>query len=68
MSSAEIIIEFERECYVCYGGSRWSGQGCNRCANTGRVATSLGDQLIEFLENQKQRDAAKQGGEHDQRA
>lgn len=58
--SVEITIEFERECYVCYGGSRWSGKDCNRCANTGRVATELGEQLIEFLEHQQERDAAKQ--------
>lgn len=55
----DMKIEFERECYVCYGGSRWADKDCNRCGNTGRVPTSLGDELIEFLENQKKRDAAK---------
>lgn len=52
----EMNIEFERECYKCYGGSRWSGENCDNCANTGRVATQLGDELMEFLKNQKQRE------------
>lgn len=61
----DMRIEFERECYTCFGGSRWSGKDCENCGNTGRVSTSLGDELIEFLENQQKRDVAKaaKGGE-----
>ena len=60
----DIDIEFERECYKCYGtGGRYTGEGCEACANTGRVATSFGDELMEFLKNQKQRDAAKEAEE-----
>lgn len=57
--NAEIEIEFERECYKCYGASRWSGKPCETCLDTGRVATELGDQLMEFLKNQKVRDGER---------
>jgi hypothetical protein len=57
----EMEIKFEAECYRCYGGSRWSGKDCEPCGNTGRVSTALGDELIEFLENQKRRDQATIG-------
>lgn len=60
----DIEIEFERECFKCGGSSRWSGKDCGNCGNTGRVATSLGDELIEFLENQQKRDAAKKSKEN----
>lgn len=63
----EIDIDFERECYRCDGSTRWSGKGCEACANTGRVATSLGDELMQFLENQKRRDAAAKAREEVER-
>jgi hypothetical protein len=54
--SVEVVIEFERECYKCYGtGGQYTGKGCERCDNTGRVPTELGEKLLEFLEHQKQR-------------
>jgi reverse gyrase len=52
-------IQFERECYKCEGDSRYSGTNCERCLNTGKVATKLGDELMEFLKNQQVRDGAK---------
>ena len=58
--SATITIEFERECYKCYGtGGQFTGKGCEVCGNTGYTATQLGNQLVEFLEHQRQRDEAE---------
>lgn len=51
--SVEINIEFERECYKCYGTSAWmTDKSCEACRSTGRVSTELGDKLLEFLEHQ----------------
>lgn len=56
--SVEVRIEFERECSRCYGnGYLLSVKGadrppCDRCNGSGRVATELGNELLEFLEHQ----------------
>lgn len=47
-----IEIEFERECYKCYGTSAWMpDKQCDACGNKGKVPTELGDALLEFLEH-----------------
>lgn len=49
--SVEVKIEFEQECYKCYGDSAYMpDRPCDRCQSTGRVPTELGHQLLEFLE------------------
>lgn len=49
----DVNVEFERECYKCYGSSAWMPDKiCDACNNTGRVATELGEALLEFLEHQ----------------
>lgn len=51
--SAVIEIEFERECFKCYGTAAWMpDESCDACGSTGRVATDLGEKLLEFLEHQ----------------
>lgn len=56
--SVEVKIEFERECSRCYSnGYLLSVKGtdrplCDRCNGLGRVATELGNELLEFLEHQ----------------
>ena len=55
--SVEVKIEFERECFKCYGSGYLLGKGdqrlrCDRCNGSGRVATELGHELLEFLEHQ----------------
>lgn len=56
--SVEINIEFERECYKCYGASaawlpdKTPDKTCEVCHNTGQVPTELGRKLLEFLESQ----------------
>jgi len=56
--SVEVNIEFERECYKCFGGSTWwPDRKCERCGNTGRVPTELGEKLLEFLEHHQTRTA-----------
>ena len=48
-----IEIEFERECYKCYGTAAWMpDKQCDACGNKGKVPTELGDALLEFLERQ----------------
>lgn len=53
----EINIEFECECFKCYGnGYLLSNKGtdapaCERCNGSGRAATELGRELLEFLEH-----------------
>ena len=50
--SVEVNIEFERECYKCYGSSAWmTDKTCEACNSTGRIATGLGEKLLEFLEH-----------------
>lgn len=51
MASVEIDIEFERECFKCYGASRYRESKCSICGSTGYVSTDLGDKLLEFLEH-----------------
>lgn len=52
----EIDIKFERECSKCYGNgyllSAEDRKPCERCRGTGRAATELGSDLLEFLEHQ----------------
>lgn len=53
----EVKIEFERECGKCYGNgyllsSKEAKLACERCNGSGRAATELGRDLLEFLENQ----------------
>lgn len=51
--NVEINIEFEHECYKCYGTSAWmQNKTCEICHNTGQVPTELGRKLLEFLESQ----------------
>lgn len=56
--SVEVKIEFERECSKCYGSgyllsTKEEGKKpCERCHSTGRAATELGNELLEFLEHQ----------------
>lgn len=51
--SAEVIIEFERECYSCHGRSGWMpSEPCTTCNSSGKVPTRLGQELLEFLEHQ----------------
>lgn len=54
-----ITLEFEYECYSCLGAGPYRPGGCDVCANTGRLPSGLGAQLIEFLEHQRQRDDRK---------
>lgn len=53
--SIEVEIEFERECYKCYGNgyllSPTEKKLCERCHGTGRAPTKLGRELLEFLEH-----------------
>lgn len=55
--SIEVNIEFERECYKCYGNgyllsSKGEKKPCERCCGSGRAPTELGRELLEFLEHQ----------------
>ena len=55
--SVEVKVEFERECSRCYGSgylftTKSDNEPCERCRSTGRVATGLGEELLEFLEHQ----------------
>lgn len=64
--NTDIRIEFERECYKCDGASRWiAGQQCDRCNNTGRVATELGQELLDFLEHQGFKRATKEAASNE---
>lgn len=57
--SVEVKIEFERECYTCLGRSAWMpSEPCETCNSTGRIATELGRDLLEFLEHQGIRSAS----------
>lgn len=49
--SIEVEIEFERECYKCYGAYRSGSEPCTRCGGAGYIATELGEKLLEFLEH-----------------
>lgn len=49
----DVNVEFERECGKCYGTSAWMpDKVCDACHSTGRIATKLGEALLEFLANQ----------------
>jgi DnaJ-class molecular chaperone len=49
--NAQIEIEFERECLMCYGrGVRLGEERCRTCDGLGHIPTELGDKLLEFLE------------------
>lgn len=56
-----IDIEFERECGKCYGTSTWMpDKSCEVCKGKGKVATELGEALLEFLERHGIKSATKE--------
>jgi DnaJ-class molecular chaperone len=52
MVNVEMDIQFEHECFKCYGRGTHTGSTCLVCDGTGRLLTDLGERLMEFLEHQ----------------
>lgn len=67
----KLDVEFERECSQCYGHGYLLSvaedrKPCEQCRGTGRTATELGVELLEFLEHQGIKPASVEQGKESQ--